>query len=145
MYKLIILIIAAIILTTIVCHAVFADPGSQAGTPGLGPNKAGLGGRIEKQLNLTDSQKARLEPLLKSAREQFTAIRDDTSLSPDQKQAKLQLLRPQIQSQVNKILTPAQQKALVSIRAEMHHNHPDWDHNGPGQHSDWDHNGPPPH
>jgi Spy/CpxP family protein refolding chaperone len=136
MYKLLIIFIAGIALTAGAGNVVSADPPvPQVQQPQDGPHShQGLAGKIEKDLNLTDSQKAQLQPILKNARDQFRAIHQDTTLTPDQKTQKLMALRPQVQCQINKILTPAQQQKLASMRAEMHQHHPDWDHNGPPPH-----------
>src|SRR5262249_47560514 len=41
---------------------------------------------ISTELNLTDDQKTQLKPMLQSEVQQLQAVKDDTSLSPDQKE-----------------------------------------------------------
>ena len=132
MNKLLLLLVTAILLTTAVCQVVFAD------TPPVSPPASGvqphgnLGGRIARELNLTDNQKALLKPILQAARQQFKAIRTDSTLTPDQKKQKLTALKAQVRAEVNQVLTPAQQAECQTLRAQFHKNHPGgWQHNGP--------------
>ncbi len=132
MNKLLLLLITAILLTTAVCKAVFADdqpinpPAAEAHPHG------NLGGRIAKELSLTDNQKALLKPILQGARQQLMAIRSDTTLTPEQRFQKLSAVKAQVRAQVNQILTPAQQAECQTLRAQFHRDHPGgWQHNGP--------------
>ncbi len=43
---------------------------------------------LTEKLNLTDEQKAKLKPILQDQDQQLKAVRDDTSLSQEQKSAK---------------------------------------------------------
>ena len=116
--KLAILSAAALALSACSIAAAFADP--QITPP---PQQRGMGGKIAKLLNLTDDQKAQLKPIIKNARDQFNAIRTDTTLTPDQKKAKIQALKAQVKAQVDQILTPAQQQQLAALKAKVRQNH----------------------
>lgn len=73
---------------------------------------------ISTELNLTDDQKTQLKPILQSEVQQLKAVKDDTSLSPEQKQAKAKEIHQSFKSQMSNILTPDQQKKLATMREE---------------------------
>jgi Spy/CpxP family protein refolding chaperone len=68
-------------------------------------------------LQLTVDQKKQLRELRLSARDQAAIIRNDQSLSGDQKMAKLKALRASTREQMKAVLTPAQQTAFAERRA----------------------------
>ena len=61
-------------------------------------------------LNLTDDQKAQIKQIHEGTRPKIEAVNNDSSLSADQKQAKIHDLKRDIHEQVKKILTPDQRK-----------------------------------
>jgi Spy/CpxP family protein refolding chaperone len=71
---------------------------------------------ISSELNLSDDQKQQLKPILQSEFQQLKAVKDDASLSPDQKQSKAQEIQQNAKSQMATILTPDQQKKLQSMK-----------------------------
>jgi len=66
---------------------------------------------------LSAEQKKQLRDLRNSARDQAAIIRNDSTLTPAQKQAKLKALRASTRQQMKSVLTPEQQKAMVERRA----------------------------
>ena len=74
--------------------------------------------QISSELNLTDAQKAQLKPILQSEVQQLQAVKNDSSLSPDQKQAKVSEIRQGYKSQMSGILTPEQQKKWATMKEE---------------------------
>jgi Spy/CpxP family protein refolding chaperone len=74
--------------------------------------------QISTELNLTDAQKTQLKPILQSEVQQLQAVKNDTSLSSDQKQAKANDIRQSYKSQMSNILTPEQQKKWASMKEE---------------------------
>ena len=85
--------------------------------PGAHGQKAGK--RLQKlssELGLTDAQKAQMKPVLQNSRQQVKAIKDDATLSADDRKAKLKELRKSTRQQTMAILTPDQQAKLKSIR-----------------------------
>lgn len=68
-------------------------------------------------LNLTDDQKAQIKQIREGARSQADAVKNDTSLSADQKEAKLHSIHRDTHEQVSKVLTPEQRKMM---REKMH-------------------------
>lgn len=74
--------------------------------------------RLSSELNLTDDQKQKIQPILQSEIQQLKTVHNDTSLSPDQKQAKMIGIRDSAKSQIAPILTPDQQKKLAAMKEQ---------------------------
>jgi Spy/CpxP family protein refolding chaperone len=72
---------------------------------------------MAKKLNLTQQQQDQLKPIMQQSRDQAKAIKNDTTLSADQKKEKLQALHQQTKSQVNGILTPEQQQQMAQMKS----------------------------
>ena len=68
-------------------------------------------------LQLTVEQKKQLRELRLSTRDQAAIIRNDQSLTSDQKMAKLKALHASTREQMKAVLTPAQQTTLADRRA----------------------------
>jgi Spy/CpxP family protein refolding chaperone len=92
---------------------------------GMGRGKgAGMGhgmGPMAK-LNLTDEQRAKIQPILQASRQQAHAVRNDTTLTPQQKHAKMRDIHQDTMIQMNSLLTPEQQQQWQQMRQ----------HRGPG-------------
>jgi Spy/CpxP family protein refolding chaperone len=71
---------------------------------------------MSKQLNLTDDQKAKLKPVLQDEAQQLQAVHNNTSLSHDQKMAKVKEIREAHKPQINDVLTPDQQKKWEEMK-----------------------------
>jgi protein CpxP len=71
-----------------------------------------------RKLNLSQQQQDQLKPIFQNQRTQVQAIRQDTSLTPDQKKQKLLALRQDMQTQVNAVLTPEQQQQWAQMKAQ---------------------------
>jgi len=67
-------------------------------------------GPARPDLNLTDDQKAQMKKIHQDAKTQIEAVNNDSSLSADQKQAKIQGIHRETHKQVESILTPAQKQ-----------------------------------
>jgi Spy/CpxP family protein refolding chaperone len=91
-----------------------AAPASQAGgkESGMGM-RGGLQAAVES-LNLTDDQKAKVRDIFADAKTKRQAVSSDTSLSDDQKKAKMKELHEGTLAKVNEVLTPEQQTELKS-------------------------------
>jgi hypothetical protein len=68
-------------------------------------------------LNLTDAQKATLQPMFVDAKAKGSAVLNDSTLSDDQKKAKLKAIFGDLKKNVNSVLTPEQQ-AQVKAKVE---------------------------
>lgn len=73
---------------------------------------------LAEKLNLTDAQKAQFQQIGRDMRKQGMAIRQDSSLTDDQKKQKMQELRQQSHKQMFSILTPEQKEKLKQMREE---------------------------
>jgi periplasmic protein CpxP/Spy len=83
---------------------------------------------LAKRLNLTDDQKQKLLPILTEQQEKMKSIRDDSSLSRDDRFQKMRDLREETDNKINPILTDEQrqkyaemqQKARERMQQRMH-------------------------
>ena len=82
--------------------------------PGRGPNLE----MLSEQLGLSADQKAKIGPILKQERDQLKALRDDQSLSREQKMDKMRSIREENAKAVRAVLTPDQAKKLDEMRAQ---------------------------
>lgn len=78
---------------------------------------------MKKQLNLTDDQVDKLKPIMTSQMADMQALKADTSMTPQQKHAKMMEIHQKYSPQVNAILTPEQQAKWKSMRREMMEKH----------------------
>ena len=117
------LILASVLAAAAAC-AEQAEP--QNSTPPTAATHIGVSNRlagIATQLNLSDSQKEQFKAAIKSQLEQARQIRQDTSLTRDQRREKMQGIRQQLQSQLKHILTAEQLEKWQQIRAANRQNH----------------------
>jgi Spy/CpxP family protein refolding chaperone len=77
--------------------------------------------QMKKDLNLTDDQVASLKKSHEDMARKFKAIRDDKSLTDDQKKAQLKDLREQQQNSLKSILTPEQMQKLQQEKKSHRH------------------------
>ncbi len=73
---------------------------------------------LSKRLNLTSDQQAKLEPILADRDQKVTALKSDTSLTPDQKKAQFKAIHQDMKQQLSTILTPDQ---LQQLHSSQHH------------------------
>jgi len=85
---------------------------NQASAQPAGDNRAAtLRERMQdtaKELNLTDEQKEKLQAIIREQVGKLRALRQDTSLSPEDKKEKVRTIRDEITAEVKKVLTPEQ-------------------------------------
>ena len=79
-------------------------------TPPAGEHSPGMKSHpdLAKQLDLTDAQKPKVEAIRKNATEKGRALREDTSLTPEEKRAKAKAIREDTATQMKGVLTPEQ-------------------------------------
>lgn len=113
--------LALLALSASLCSTILANPsgpskpgmGGKMGGPGMGRTggmRGGMMGRMMKELNLTSAQQAKMKTLM----EQRRAIRQNTTLSDDQKRTKMKAMNPKIDA----ILTPAQRQKRETMMKE---------------------------
>jgi periplasmic protein CpxP/Spy len=71
-------------------------------------------------LNLTDDQKAQMKQIHESSKSQMDAVNNDSSLTADQKQAKLHQIHRGARMQMVKLLTPEQRQQLKADAKARH-------------------------
>jgi len=112
--------IAALALSMAGTTAVFA----QSGTGGQGPGGWGQGQherrgmpspdqqleRMSQQLNLTAEQKDKIKPILEEHAKQMQSLRNDSSMSREDRRAKFQEMRQNMANEIRPILNSDQQK-----------------------------------
>ena len=76
------------------------------------------GNRFKSELNLTESQQAKMKDLNQSFKTKREALRSNTALSESQKKEQMQTLAKQHRQEVKSILTPEQQQKMESLRQE---------------------------
>jgi Spy/CpxP family protein refolding chaperone len=81
---------------------------------------ADQGKRARPDLNLTDDQKAQMKKIHEGAKSQIAVVNNDTSLSADQKQAKIQSIHRDTHKQMEALLTPEQRQT----QKQWHKSHP---------------------
>jgi Spy/CpxP family protein refolding chaperone len=74
--------------------------------------------KMAKELGLTDDQKSQMKTIHQDARKQAQAIKNDSSLSADQKKAKMKELHEQTMAKSEAILTPEQKQKMEQLKAE---------------------------
>ena len=72
---------------------------------------------MKESLSLTDDQSAKILAILQKDVEKMKPIREDTSLSQEDRRAKMREITTASQEEINKILTPDQQ-AKMKAEAE---------------------------
>jgi periplasmic protein CpxP/Spy len=71
---------------------------------------------MRPDLNLTDDQKAQMKKIHEGAKSQIAAVNNDTSLSADQKQAKIRSIHMSSHKQMEALLTPEQRQTQKEWR-----------------------------
>lgn len=82
-------------------------------------HKGGPGERLRymaRKLQLTEEQKGQIKPILQDEFKQMKALREDTSLSREQKREKMQDIHNAAYEKIKPILTPEQQKKHDEMR-----------------------------
>jgi len=79
-----------------------------AGAPPAGRPPGGGFERMAEQLKLTADQKPKVQSIMDTQRQKMLDLRNDTSLSPEDKQAKRKIVAEEMAQQMKAVLTPEQ-------------------------------------
>lgn len=120
------------LLTIILSGAMLLPLGAMAQTASSTPDnssaqtattqqKSERGEKFAKELNLTPDQQADLKQIREGSRQQFQAIKNDSSLTADRKKAKMKELRKSTREQMMSKLNPDQQAKFKEMRKEHRH------------------------
>jgi hypothetical protein len=77
-----------------------------------------------KQLDLTADQQPKFKAAMETMMQQTKAVRQDTSLAPEDKRAKMKAIREQTNETLKSILTPEQYEKWLKIEPGAHHARP---------------------
>jgi protein CpxP len=91
-------------------------PGGERRGPGRGMNADAMLQRMSESLNLTDDQKSKIKPILQDSEKQMKELRDNTSVSDDDRRTKMMEIRKSSNEKINPVLTPDQQKKWAEER-----------------------------
>lgn len=95
----------------------------QMGGPYQGRHRRAIGpdqqlARLSRELKLTDDQKAKIKPILNDEFQQMSRLRQDSSMSWQEKRAKFTDIRARTMGQIRPLLTDKQQAKLQQIEQE---------------------------
>jgi periplasmic protein CpxP/Spy len=97
-------------------------PASPQGPPREGGGPRGGRSQVEmltKRLNLTTDQQAQVKAIDEDTGKQMMALRNDTSLSQDERRSKMMEIRKGSQDKIRAILTDEQKTKYDAMQAEM--------------------------
>lgn len=76
---------------------------------------------MTQQLNLTTDQQTQIKPILENESQQMQTLRQDTSLSQDDRMSKMKQIRQTSASQIKPILTADQQAKWQQMMSQQGH------------------------
>jgi hypothetical protein len=74
--------------------------------------------RLQKIAQLTPDQQTKITPVISNFVDQLVAVRNDSSLQPEEKKARQKELRKQYNRQLRLLLTPEQKQALRNAKGQ---------------------------
>jgi hypothetical protein len=98
----------------------FAPP-PEAGKPGA--QAFNPAGRLTTELGLNPEQEAKVKAVFEESRPQMKAILEDTTLSRENKTAKLRALHDTIAEKIKPLLTPEQQQKADQLKERFRERH----------------------
>ena len=114
---------AAMVALLLGAVAVYAQmPGEQGGGQyghGQMPTADQRLQRMTQALNLTDDQQQKIKPILENESTQMQSLRSDSSLSQEDRMAKMKQIHESTASQINPILNADQQKKYAEMMSHM--------------------------
>lgn len=75
--------------------------------------------RLTKRLGLSDDQSSKITSILQDRQQQLSAARSDSSLSPQDRRAKMRSIQQDTDTQINAVLTPDQQSQYATMKQNM--------------------------
>jgi len=104
--------------------------GHWAGRHEADPNKEVQ--RMTKKLNLTADQQNQILPILTSRQQQMESIRNDSSLSQQDRRAKFRAVREDSDTKIRAVLNDDQKKTYDQMQQHMHERHQGHEQSGTG-------------
>ena len=87
---------------------------------------------LQTQLGLTDDQTAKVKGILMSGREQMKALREDTTLSPEDRRGKTMAMMKGENEQIKAVLTPDQRTKFEAMEKQQREQQRERRENGGG-------------
>jgi periplasmic protein CpxP/Spy len=110
--------------------SAWAQMGPPAGGPGGGQMGRGPMSpeqklqMLTKQLNLTSDQQEKIKPILESESQQMQTLRQDSSLSGEDRMSKMREIRQNANDQIKSNLTTDQQQKFAEMMSHQGHGGP---------------------
>ena len=126
------LFLAALTAGSLLAFGMVANAGNTTNnppsTPPAGappPGGPGMRGQaIAEQLNLTDDQKPKVKAILEDQRKKMGVLREDTSLTPEDRKAKMKAIRENTVTQMKAVLTADQFQKWQAMQSQMRNRPP---------------------
>jgi protein CpxP len=106
--------------------AMAQDPSAPPPQDQAGPRQGGQGGMrgnqvefLTKKLNLTPDQVTQVKAIDADAMTQMRALREDTSVTPDEKKPKMRAIHQASQDKIRALLTDDQKTKFDALQAQM--------------------------
>ncbi|MBE1162104.1 hypothetical protein [Dyella acidiphila] len=97
-----------------------AGNSTQASAPQhAAPDPQKQAARLTKRLGLSDDQSSKITTILQNQQQQMSTVRGDSSLSQQDRRAKMRSIRQDSDTQINAVLTPAQQTQYTAMKQQM--------------------------
>lgn len=93
--------------------------------------------RLAKRLELSDDQTSKITAILQNRQQQLASVRNDGSLAPQDRRAKIRSIQHDTDAQINALLTPAQQTQYATLKQNVKERRQNA-HNAPGAYGDKD-------
>jgi protein CpxP len=104
-----------------------SQPSQEEGHRHHGPDPAQRTEELTRHLKLTSDQQVKVKDALQSEHSQMESLHQDSSLSQDDRRAKMMDIRKGTDAQIRELLDPAQQKKWDEMQAKrgewMQHRH----------------------
>jgi Spy/CpxP family protein refolding chaperone len=129
-------LLAVLLSSTFALTGVQAQDQSGSGGKGGGDRQERMQRRFDEMktnLGLSEDQATKIQAIMKENAPAMQALRDDTSLSQEDKRAKFQELRKKTDEQIGAVLTPEQKTKWEAARKEREENRKQRQGNGGGQ------------
>ncbi len=110
--------ILALLFSVLLVSTMSLAQAPQASGTATGAKVGRKSASIFQRLNLTDDQRTKVQSILQNERSQVQAVRNNTSLTDEQKKQQIHDLRNTDHQQLLAILTPEQQAQLKQLHAE---------------------------
>ncbi len=94
-------------------------PGSMGGAPHGMPTVDEQVSRLDQELNLTDAQKPKVKAALEGQRSQMQTVMQDTSMSRDDKMAKMKDIHESTTGKINDVLTDDQKTKFAALQEKQ--------------------------